>query len=171
MKVQGSQINFVKIEQVTGKKQVYQGNSYFQGSQDWEMKADLDRQLQIPVEIAVTNQRPDLILYSHRAKKIGVIELTIPSEERVGVSNEIKKLRYAELVEECNRKGYAARIWAVEVGSRGFPAASANIMFKDIGLSGRQRKAAMKKLADTTIECSQILWWRSNTAEWGTQTA
>ena len=161
-------INFVRSGDIAVKKrQVQPEDSYLHGARDWEMKVDLDRQLSIPTDIACTNQRPDLIIYSRSSRKIAIIELTVPGEERVGVANELKKLKYTELEEECKRKGFVPRIWAVEIGSRGFPASSMSGMLKDFGLTGRGRKDALKKLSQTAVEASQVLWWKASVPEWG----
>ena len=55
------------------------------------MKVDLRNNLKFPSEIAVTNQRPDMLIISNSTKKVGLVELTVPSEERVEISGEMKK--------------------------------------------------------------------------------
>lgn len=47
----------------------------------WKMQADLGRRLVFPTIIA-TNLRPDIILWSYECKKIIMVGLTIPWEER-----------------------------------------------------------------------------------------
>ena len=77
---------------------------------------DVDRNLKFPKEVAETNQRPDMILMSSSTKRIGLIELTVPSEERIEVSGELKKARYAPLQEQGKANGWRVQIWAIEVG-------------------------------------------------------
>ena len=74
--------------------------------------------------MADTNKRPDMILVSESTKRIGLIELVVPSEERVEVSGELKKAKYASLQEERKTRGWNVHMWAVEVGCKGFLAAS-----------------------------------------------
>ena len=65
--------------------------SYLDGANDWKLHVDLDRKLKFPREVAVTNLRPDMLLVSESTKRIGLVELTVPSEERIEVSGELKK--------------------------------------------------------------------------------
>ena len=52
---------------------------------------DLGKRLVIPVHILETQQRPGMILVSERSKQLTIIELTVPSEERIDVSSEMMK--------------------------------------------------------------------------------
>ena len=139
-----------------------------EAARDWEMRADLGRpRLAIPTSIAVTAQRPDIIIFSHKTRKTGMIELTVPKEERIQLSSELKKLKYADLQDECRRKGYEPRLWTVEVGSKGFMAASMMNILKDFGITGRRRKRTLKQISEAATEASQVLWWKANSLAWG----
>lgn len=46
-------------------------------ARDWKLLADLDKKLCFPVEITVTNLRPNLVLWSASLKLIYIIELTV----------------------------------------------------------------------------------------------
>ena len=94
---------------------------YLDGTADWQLQVDLDGKLKVPVEVADTHLRPDMLLMSRGTKRMGVIELTVPSEERIEVSSELKKMKYEGLKIEGKTKGWAVTVWAVEVGCRGFP--------------------------------------------------
>ena len=74
-----------------------------------------------------------------------MIELTLPSEHRIEVSNEMKKAKYAPIVEEARQKGWRVQIWAAEVGCRGFPARSVAGLLSDLGYTGRERKDLLRK--------------------------
>ena len=54
----------------------------------------------MPEEVAVTDMRPDMLLISDLTKKVGIVELTVPGEERIEVSGELKRTKYAGLQEE-----------------------------------------------------------------------
>ena len=56
-----------------------------------------------------------MILMSESTKRIGLIELMLTSEEKVEVSGELKKARYAPMQEEGKTRGWNVHIWAVEV--------------------------------------------------------
>ena len=94
---------------------------------------------------------------SNTAKRVGIIELTVPSEERVEISGELKRSKYSELEREGRRKGWIVRIWTLEVGCRGFPAASMAAFLKDIGLGGGERKRALRKIGETSERCSKAI--------------
>ena len=78
-------------------------------------------------------------MISDSGKKMGVRELTVPNEERVEVSNEIKRSKYAVLQVEGKKRGWSVQVWAVEVGCRGYQAGSLQTFFKDLGLTGGKR--------------------------------
>ena len=53
-------------------------------------------------------------------KKVGIVELTVPGEERIGVSGELKRAKYAGLQEEWRKTGWIVQILAIVIGCRGF---------------------------------------------------
>ena len=100
----------------------------------------MDRRLKVPPEITTTNLRPDMMLISWQTKQVSFIELTVPSEDRIEVSGELKKTKYEAIAVEGRQKGWRVRIWAVEVGCRGFPASSMAAFMKEIGYRGKEGK-------------------------------
>ena len=114
--------------------------------------------LKVPIQIADTNQRPDMILMSESTKIAGVIELTVPNEDRVEVSGELKKAKYAPLQEQGKANGWKVHVWAVEVGCKGFPAASMASFLKDIGYAGRERNRLLKCIGDEALMASRRIW-------------
>ena len=66
-------------------------SSYLNSANDCQVKVDLDESLKIPSNITITNLRPDMILVSESTHHLGIIELTVPSEHMIEVSNEMKK--------------------------------------------------------------------------------
>ena len=118
--IRRTQIAFVKPGEKSQKKEKKEMGSYLDGAMDWRMQVDLDKKLRIPAEVAPTDLRPDLILVSSSTKRMGVMELTVPNEDRVEVANEMKRMKYATLQVEGKKRGWTVEIWAVEVGCRGF---------------------------------------------------
>ena len=110
--------------------------NYLSAAKDWKLSVDLGSSLKIPSEVCLTNLRPDLILVSRNTKQLGIVELTVPNEDRIEVSGEIKRQKYELIVQDGRQNGWRVRVWAVEVGCRGFPAMSMSAMKKDIGLNG-----------------------------------
>ena len=151
------EIRFVKPGQKAEKEQ-QQTRSYLDGADDWELRVDLDGKLRVPDRIAETNLRPDLLLISEDTKRMGICELTVPSEERVEISGELKRAKYEEIEREGKRKGWSVRTWTVEVGCRGFPAASMATFLKEIGIGGGERGRSLKKIGEAAERCSKAIW-------------
>ena len=131
------------------------------------MKVDLDGMIKVPEEVAITNLRPDILLISQRTKQLGIIELTVPSEDRIEVSGEIKKLKYETIAQEGRSKGWRIRIWSLEVGCRGFPAVSVSTFFKDIGYPGGKRRRVIENIGKSAELASNIIWKSSFYKKWG----
>ena len=106
-------------------------------ARDWKMLADLDTQLCFPAEIASTNLRPDLVLWSAALKLVYITELTVPWEGAVEEAYEWKKLRYAELAADARQQGWKVNVCPVEVGCRGFVATSTSRLLREMGVQGK----------------------------------
>merc|ERR1711879_459838 len=124
----------------------------------WKMSVDVDNQLQVPSDVTTTNLRPDITLISRSTRQFGIIELTVPTEERVEVSGELKKLKYEKIAQDAMLNKWRVKIWAVEVGCRGFPASSLFTFLKDIGYQGGQKKKAIETISRVAEQSSMALW-------------
>ena len=142
-------------------------HTYLSSAKDWKITVDLDTSLKIPRDICNTNLRPDLIMVSRKTKQIGILELTVPNEDRIEVSGELKRAKYEPIAHEARLKGWSVRIWAVEVGCRGFPAVSMSTFFKDLGYKGSGKKRAIERISKAAEEASHSLWKASHFKEWG----
>ena len=58
------------------------------------------------------------------------------------------------------------RVWAVEVGCRGFQAVSMSSFFKDLGFRGSEKKKAIDRLSKTAEDASNSLWRASHFKNW-----
>ena len=161
-------IQFVK-EGEKGNKEETSYGSYLSPAKDWKMKVDLEGRLQIPKDIVVTNLRPDITLISSKTKQFGMIELTVPSEERIEVSGELKRQKYEKVALEARTRGWRVKIWAVEVGCKGFPAVSLSNFLKDIGYKGGKRKKICETIGRSAEQASHSLWKASFYKDWGTK--
>ena len=52
--------------------------SLLKGCTDWHVVTDLKHNFIFPTEIALMTKRPDIVIWSVKAKKVFVIELTVP---------------------------------------------------------------------------------------------
>ena len=142
----------------------------FAPNQEWEMRVDLDRQLRFPTEITTTSLRPDIVVWSSKAKAVHLIELTVPMEEGIEAAFERKKAKYSELAAECRDAGWNTTIYPVEVGCRGFVGLSTIRLLKDTGVTGGTLKKATKELAEEAEKGSFWLWLRRKDKCWGKNT-
>ena len=114
-------------------------------------------------------------MVSKKTKQLGIVELTVPNEDRVEVSGELKRLKYEPIVQEGRQNGWRVIVWAVEVGVRGFPAMSMSTLLKDLGLKGGERKRAIERIGEVAEEASHklitshSLWKASHFKKWGGQ--
>jgi len=79
------------------------------GALDWELKVDRGKHLKFPEDAAAT-LKPDMVLTSEASKQIILLQLTVPWEDCIEEANEMKRAKYAELVEEYRSNGWRARI-------------------------------------------------------------
>ena len=159
-------ISFVKAGESSERKQS-QPESFLSDAKDWKMSVDLQERLRIPPSICVTDMRPDITLISPKTKKMVIIELTVPTEDRMEVAGESKRLKYQKIVIDGKQNGWIVRCWAVEVGCRGFPAYSMSNCLKDMGFAGKERKKVVEKLGSIAESASRSLWKASHYKEWG----
>ncbi|KAL7382684.1 hypothetical protein ABVT39_026468 [Epinephelus coioides] len=117
------------------------------------MLVDVGRRLAFPPEIATTTLRPDMVLWSPSLKKVFIIELTIPWEHSVDEAYEWKRLRYAELAAEAQHRGWNTEVRPVEVGYRGFVAASTIRLLRDLGIKGQSLRQAVKAVSEAASGC------------------
>ncbi|CAC5362581.1 unnamed protein product [Mytilus coruscus] len=83
-----------------GQKKSVEGSGLLGTATDWQMLVDLKQKLQFPPQIAVTNQRPDIVIWSASTKQAILLELTVPWEERIEDANERKRLKNQDLLAE-----------------------------------------------------------------------
>ena len=149
-------ISFVKEGQTGIKTSLQATAGLLYQANDWSMTTDLDSQLTFP--IVTTQLRPDIVLWSISTKKVVIIELTVPWEERCEEANERKKAKYEDLLAECRQQGWKTWNFPVEVGCRGFPAQSLGRTFSALGIKGREKRSAIQKICKAAEKSSCWLW-------------
>ena len=132
--------------------------SLLSSASDWELQADFGRQLKFPEHVTSTSLRPDLVLTSASSKQVLLLELTVPWEDRMEEANERKRLKYQELIEECQRRGWKARCEPIEVGCRGFAARFLCRTYSLLGISGAAKRRAIKSATEAAERASRWIW-------------
>ena len=159
-------IIFIKAGEKKEEHKPTQKETILSSAKDWKMTVDLGEKLKIPESIAITDLRPDIIVVSKETKQVAIIELTVPTEERIEMAGELKQSKYEVLSSEGKKNGWRVRCWAVEVGCRGFPAVSMSRLLKELGVAGRERRQGMEKLGRVAEEASRSLWKASHHKSW-----
>ena len=114
-------ISFVREGQKISKKKPVSRKeraSIFDGASDWSVACDLRGEGHYPRCIAKSKSRPDLVISSLQARRIIIVELTVPFETRILDQHEYKIAKYEELRKELRRDGFKTDFFAVEVGAR-----------------------------------------------------
>ena len=81
--------------------------SLLEGCTDWHAATYLKHNFIFPTKIALTTKRLDIVIWSVKAKKVFVIELTVPYEENFDwthcscSSSYFSKLRSWKNIENC----------------------------------------------------------------------
>jgi hypothetical protein len=78
------------------------------------MKAGLRSQLGFPPEILSTKLRPDIVIWSSRGRKVIVLELTVPWEERMEDTYGVRCQNTKKLDNKAEGRGVSQ--WRLDVG-------------------------------------------------------
>ena len=93
--------------------------------------------------------------------------MTVLSKERIEVSAELKRCKYAVLQVEGRRNELVVTVWAVEVGCRGFPASSMASLLRAIRIDGGERQRRFRRIGEVAEKASKPIWHWSRVREWG----
>ena len=143
---------------------------------DWHVATDLKHNFIFPTEIALTTKRPDIVIWSVKAKQVFVIELTVPYEENFDWAHQYKLEKYEDLQEQCVRNGWITNVFPIEVGCRGFIANSTSVFLTNLGLPPSDKRKYMEKIQDKALTASAWIWqshrvttiWQSLVVSWDT---
>ena len=140
------------------------------GSDDWHLLADVDRQLKFPSHIANTILRPDIVIYSNSLRILIIIELTCPCEQNIDSAHSIKTAKYSVLVTLCRQAGWEVHFFAVEVGARGYASISLKVCLSKLGLTGKKLKEAINDASVAASKGSFWIWLKRTEGEWDLKT-
>ena len=147
----------------TGKQQPKLGLLSF--ANDWSLLIDYNhKQITFPPNIYATNQRPDGVLWSRSTHRVVLLELTCCAEE--GVAQLRKEVRYLELVESINSRGWKAELLTLEVGARGLIANGTFRSFVKLGFPSREATTLCRLLSTVVARCSYAIYLAHNSQLW-----
>ena len=135
-------------------------------SEDFTVVADLDdhQSYLSPLNyIAVSDLRPDVVMFSQLQKAAFIFELTIFSEVTYAAAQERKTAKYMELVSEVEKKGFNTELITLEVGSRGLVRVDGFKRLRDSVCGDKQRwKQLLQDITITAIKGSYKIWTSRN---------
>lgn len=161
-------INFVRAGEREKTGSTGEGRGLLGTAGDWQMRADLKTRMQFPTEVASTNKRPDIVIWSPSSRQVIIVELTVPWEERMEDAYERKMGKYQELVADCQERGWRVWCFPVEVGTRGFVGQSLWRALRVIGVIGLERRQLIGRLS-REAEIASLWLWRRREGQWGRQ--
>ena len=138
--------------------------SPFDNSRDWKLIWDEDKYPQeFPQNIYSTPERPDIVVWSDKAKQVILIELTVGDESNFSDQVVRKEARYnKELIPGSIAAGWKAQLFTIEVGCRGFWHHTVPALLNYFGLTKRKKKETLQEAALTALRCSYSIWLAHN---------
>ena len=141
--------------------------SELDGASDWKLLIDFElNRIIFPPEICVTNERPDIIIWSTSLKKVILLELTCPAEEGILAAQHFKEARYLPLVQLIKLSGWKPVLFTMEVGARGFVAHSFLSSLIQVGVSRSVLNKLRKSVSLLVARCSYHILQASTSKEW-----
>jgi len=169
-------IQFVKAGEQVPASSKFVRNSKFLDKKfhDWKLLVDFDSsKILFPPEIYATPERPDIIIWSAKAKVVMLIELTCPAEEGIANAVERKKARYFDLC--CNIRdrnpSWTVVLRTIEAGARGYVAKSLPRCLKELGLGPRKLNRVIKDVSTIVARCTYAIFLAHDVKEWYTKRA
>ena len=104
---------------------------------DWTLLSDLNSKLIVPPFLAITQLRPDILMYSSSTKKCIILELTCCCEENMEQWHSKKFLKYDALSQSIIHNGWETHLFPIEVGARGYCGTSIKSCFSRLGFTGK----------------------------------
>ena len=124
---------------------------------DWHVVTDLKHNFIFPIEIALTTKRSDTLIWSVKAKKVFVIELTVPYEENFNWAHQRILEKYENLREQCVRNGWITNVFPIEVECRGFIANSASVFLTNLRLPSPDKRKYIEIIQDKALTASALI--------------
>ena len=106
-----------------------------------------------------------MLLVLKQANSIYIVELTVPWEDRLDTSHQLKSAKYSDLIEGARIKGLHASQFSIEVGCRGFVATSTCYFLRELGLQPFKLKKANPAVSSVAESSFRWLWIKRND-EW-----
>ena len=123
---------------------------------------------QYPPDIGTTDLRPDIIIWQEDSKQATLLELTVCFETSFEEAAQRNMLKYLDLREEAQSRGYKAELMTIEVGSRGVVSTQGfEYLHNMLGTASKKEfKHFLIKVARTAIMESHKICCTRNWRNW-----
>ena len=143
-------------------------------SNDWQLLVDFDHaNIVFPVNICITKERPDIVIWSLSSKRVILIELTCPMEENIMDARTRKNARYGgdsqnqeSLIDQIKGNEWSPVLLTIEVGARGMVSRSVIRTMHKLGFARSNTKTIYKKLSRVVASCSFAIFRCQKVKEW-----
>ena len=136
---------------------------------DWVVISDLNENYVFPIQIALTELRPDVVIFSKSLRRVILVELTCPCEENMPSWHSTKISKYSGLLEIIKKNRWYVDLFAVEVGARGYPSTNLKYCLQKLGFCNNLLKNIIQSLSRISMECSFYIWMHRNSKDWTSQ--
>ena len=134
---------------------------------DWKMQIDFTKEpVPFPVHICVTEQRPDIVLFSDSLKKVILVELTCPAEENIADARLRKEIKYTPLKSQITDNDWKCHLYTIEVGARGFVSDSVPRLLRRLGFTNSSIRDLTRKISRSVLRCSFAIYRSYRVREW-----
>ena len=139
-----------------------------------EVFADLDglrvNGVTIPSDVAMTAQKPDLVIINRKSKEVKLVELTVPWDTTANMTAAMtrKTERYKELTTSIQGNGFKCLNIPLEVGTRGLINARNKGVLTQLchGLKVGKVSSVIKNCSKLALLGSYTLWNARYSADW-----
>ena len=119
----------------------------------------------IPIDILLTNLRPDLVVIDRVKKSVIILELTVPYETNFANAQERKCLKYSAVISGLEEAGFQCTFFSLEIGSRGIAAhGTCSILRKISGASKKSTREFVYSMVKVALKCSYVIFKEKDNA-------
>ncbi len=134
---------------------------------DWKVQIDFTMApIPFPLHICVTTRRPDIVIYSDNLKIVILVELTCPAEENITDARQRKEIKYTPLRSQIIDNGWTCHLITIEVGARGFVAASLPYCLRRLGFAKSHIRTLSRKVSLSASRCSFAIYQSHRIRNW-----
>ena len=121
----------------------------------------------IPVTMAVTQLKPDIVIVNEKEKTVDIFELTVPFESNIKARNIYKSNKYAHFSRDIT--SHKTTVTAFEVGARGYLTVENEKRLKKICSfckKGTKPKEFLESISKLAITCSYLIYTARKQPSW-----